>query len=408
MRQPGGYGGPVAHWWQNRYRYAGPGLDWRYEGILAAYTTLALRQKGRAGANCWKLQLERAASDLIDAQDERGHYPASRFEINPGTLGTPHEAAASLGLVQASAALSDRSRALEAARRNLDALIVALWDERTGGFNDRPGVLGRVPNKLATLAQALLSYSEATGERGYLPYAHAALNDVLRYQLRSGRFQGAIHQYAPDVGRGDGRFFPFYNARCVPPLLLGARLLEDSRFEDAAFSTLDFLRRTMTPAGSWPQIVYESSGRADWPQWFAGGADILFAFLALNVPLPKTALGRLLASQLPSGAFPTAHGFSSQISQRSPGKLPNHRDITPVVGWNDKVFRLLSQLLPEGTSLPPPTTKTFGLPIEVCGQAAFFQETPSAFVISAKTTTFYEWRKQDVWATTVHPHLEVR
>ncbi len=33
MRQPGGYGGPVVHWWQHRLRYAGPGLDWRYERV---------------------------------------------------------------------------------------------------------------------------------------------------------------------------------------------------------------------------------------------------------------------------------------------------------------------------------------------------------------------------------------
>jgi hypothetical protein len=40
IHQPRGYAGPVAHWWQNRYRYTGPGLDWRYEGILIGYSLL--------------------------------------------------------------------------------------------------------------------------------------------------------------------------------------------------------------------------------------------------------------------------------------------------------------------------------------------------------------------------------
>jgi len=394
----------VAHWWQNRYRYAGPGLDWRYEGILSAYLTLYQKTSW----HCWKAQLEQAAADLIDAQDESGAYPASRFEINPGTLGTPHEAAASLGLVQASAALTDPERALSAAKRNLDALVAALWDEASGGFNDHTSVLGRVPNKLATLAYALLRYSEMTNSTFYLPYAQAALNDVVRYQVRTGRWRGAIHQYAPGAKRGDGRFFPFYNARCIPPLVLGARLLETPRFEEAAFETLDFLRRTMAPDGSWPQIVYENARHAEWPRWLAGTADILLAFLALKVPPPQSALSRLLASQLPSGAFPTAHGFAAQVSQRPPGKLPNHRDLTPVVGWNDKVFRLLTLLLPADSTLPPPTVGAFSAPTEVCGAEALFQETPEALSIGMGRETLYLWHKQDVWAKTVHPLLEVR
>ena len=32
-----GYGGPVVHWWRQCLLYTGPGLDWRYEGIIAGY-----------------------------------------------------------------------------------------------------------------------------------------------------------------------------------------------------------------------------------------------------------------------------------------------------------------------------------------------------------------------------------
>ena len=37
MRSPDGYGGPVAHWWQNCLQFTGAGLDWRYEGIIGMH-----------------------------------------------------------------------------------------------------------------------------------------------------------------------------------------------------------------------------------------------------------------------------------------------------------------------------------------------------------------------------------
>ena len=43
MRGPNGYGGPVAHWWQQSLMYTGAGLDWRYEGIIEGYLQLWAR-----------------------------------------------------------------------------------------------------------------------------------------------------------------------------------------------------------------------------------------------------------------------------------------------------------------------------------------------------------------------------
>ena len=40
MRQPGGYGGPISHWWESSLIYCGPMVDWRYEGILCGYVQL--------------------------------------------------------------------------------------------------------------------------------------------------------------------------------------------------------------------------------------------------------------------------------------------------------------------------------------------------------------------------------
>ena len=55
MRGPGGYGGPVAHWWQQSLMYTGPGLDWRYEGIIEGYLQLWARtgkQMVTKGTSC--------------------------------------------------------------------------------------------------------------------------------------------------------------------------------------------------------------------------------------------------------------------------------------------------------------------------------------------------------------------
>ena len=60
MRGPDGYGGPVAHWWQNCLSYTGAGLDWRYEGLISGYLTLW----ARTGEPRWAARARRAGDDL--------------------------------------------------------------------------------------------------------------------------------------------------------------------------------------------------------------------------------------------------------------------------------------------------------------------------------------------------------
>ena len=325
--------------------------------------------------------------------------------MNPDTLGTPHEAAATHGLLMALPHLSDGEKALAAARRNLDNLIEKLWDGR--GFNDRPGVSGRVPNKLATLAQALMSYERLAGGGGYLPYAKAALDDVLRYQVAEGPNEGAVHQYAPGGAAGDGRFFPYYNARCVPALVLGADVLGDERYLDAARGIRSFIDRTMHHDGSWPQIVYANGRRAAWPRWLAGTADILLAYGSLGEAMPDVALRRLLDSQLPSGGFRTATGFQAQIRQAAPS-ASDYRDVVPVVGWNDKALRLLATMLPSPTTLPAPETAPTELPVAIGAAPALFRETPDGMELRVGHEAEYAWDKHAPWATTPNGQVNVR
>src|SRR4051812_17366681 len=101
MRGPGGYGGPVAHWWQQCLVYTGPGLDWRYEGLILGY----LQLWAHTGAEGWLHKACRAGDDLVQAQLANGHYPASGFEANLSSAGTPHEAACDVGLLSLALAL---------------------------------------------------------------------------------------------------------------------------------------------------------------------------------------------------------------------------------------------------------------------------------------------------------------
>lgn len=390
MRQPGGYGGPVCHWWQHRLRYTGPGHDWRYEGILVGY--FQLWQK--TGDRYYREKLNRAAFDLLEGQLPDGRYLASRFELNPGTLGTPHEAAATLGLLLALPGLDDPERALAAAGRNLDNLIAQLYLPEEKAYRDR------VPNKLATLAQALLAYAEATQQEQYLPYATRALEQALRYQVQEGPLAGAIHQYAPTSDRGDGRFFPYYQSRCIPPLVEGARVLGEPRYGQAARQILGFIERTRQTDGGWPMVLYAKGKSIERPRWIAANADVLLAYRALGEPLPEAALDRLLQAQLKSGGFPTAHGFG--------GDRPSPHDLIPVAGWNDKVFRLLAKLLPKPAALPAPQVGLTEVEVWVGNTPAWLCENTQALIVQTRGEVLYAWRKGEPWARIVDPRLDVR
>lgn len=390
MRQPGGYGGPVCHWWQHRLRYTGPGHDWRYEGILVGY--FQLWQK--TGDRYYREKLNRAAFDLLEGQLPDGRYSASCFELNPGTLGTPHEAAATLGLLLALPGLDDPERALAAAGRNLDNLIAQLYLPEEKAYRDR------VPNKLATLAQALLAYAEATQQEQYLPYATRALEQALRYQVQEGPLAGAIHQYAPTSDRGDGRFFPYYQSRCIPPLVEGARVLGEPRYGQAARQILGFIERTRQTDGGWPMVLYAKGKSIERPRWIAANADVLLAYRALGEPLPEAALDRLLQAQLKSGGFPTAYGFGND-------KLSPH-DLIPVAGWNDKVFRLLTELLPKHAALPAPQVGLTEVEVWVGHTPAWLCENNQALIVQTQSEVLYAWRKGEPWARIVDPRLDVR
>ena len=348
QRLPGGYGGPVSHWWWDCLDYTGPGLDWRYEGIITGY--LNLWQYSRQPI--WLEKAKRAGNDLVAGQLPSGNYRNSRFEQNPGTCGTPHEAACDLGLLR----LAEVLRGLDdgswevyfhTAHRNLQEFCIdRLWDPETRSFRDDPAVPGFVPNKSATLAEALFALARLNGEMEWAErYALPALRAVIDHQASGGSLDGAICQNSFG-GRRVEKYFPYYVARCIPGLLEGFAWTQDERFAQAAKRAAAFVLRTRYADGSFPQVLYPGGRQNRYPQWVAGVGDILRALdLAAGPGLdydPGPSLDWLFSNVGPQGAFHTGRGFGRAAPF---GNSADRRDSLAVVGWNDKAFHYLTGLL---------------------------------------------------------------
>lgn len=351
MRLPGGYGGPAVHWWQDCLAYTGPGLDWRYEGIIIGYLNLWQA----TGEECWLTKARRAGDDLVAGQLPSGNYRNSAFELNPATGGTPHEAACDLALLRLAAALrglDDRAWAsyAAAAERNIRGYFVRrLWDETARSFRDLPDTPSFVPNKAATLAEALFALARLSGEPRWAErYALPTLLAVLAHQASGGALDGAIHQNSFG-SRKVAKFFPYYVARCIPGLLAGWAWSGREQFASGARRAAGFVLRCRYLDGSFPQVIYPGGLINRYPQWIAGAGDILRGLdLALCTGFdydPTGSLAWLLSGRRADGGFRTAVGFGRA---RPGGQSNDPRDELPVCGWCDKTFRYLTGIWPGG------------------------------------------------------------
>jgi hypothetical protein len=401
MRGPDGYGGPVAHWWQQSLLYTGAGLDWRYEGIIAGY----LHLWERTGAEHWLEKARRAGDDLVAGQFADGHFAASAFEFNPATAGTPHEAACDVGLLLLALALraigqDDWRRYANCAERNLRAGAVAqLWDGESRSFRDSPETPSFVPNKAATICEALFLLSEVTGEGEWIErYAIPTLDRILDHQVRrGGQFAGAIAQNSFGQ-RTIERYYPLYVARCVPALLRGYRATGDGRYAEGALQAVQFIARWKDADGALPTLVY-ANGRANWcPTWIAPLADVLRAAdevrpFGLVADFAATAQ-RLLAGQDRSGGIQTARGFAAQAGGRAP-RAPDLRDVLHVTGWCDKAFRYLASHA--GPDVPTGESAPFEVACTFLGQETRLVETSTVVEVTRGRHLCYRWNKGERW-----------
>ncbi|HUT61204.1 MAG TPA: hypothetical protein VNA25_25425 [Phycisphaerae bacterium] len=405
MRTPAGYGGPVVHWWQDCLHFTGAGLDWRYEGIILGYLNLY----ERTGDDLWLAKARRAGDDLVRGQLASGNYRNSSFEVNPYAGGTPHEAACDVALLCLARVLKEAADPAwqgyaAAAAKNLHGFIIGvLWDGERQTFRNAPGDPAFVPNKAATIVEALLAWSALSGDEGLAAcYARPTLEAIVACQMLApgDPLDGGIPQRV-DKEHADGRYFPFYIARCVPALVQGAALFGDERYQDAARAVVAFLRCHRRPDGSFPQVIYANSRVNRYPQWVAGAADILRALDLVDDGggdgSREATLNWLLAGlQGPSPR--TAHGFAAQVSQARPPALPDFRDLLGVAGWGDKAFRYLAGLVtPSSLTLTPGNTIIY-VPCLFQGSEALYREDDGRIEVRRGGELLYRWRKGTAWA----------
>lgn len=415
-----GYTGPVVHWWQNCFQYTGVGLDWRYEGIIMGYLAL-FRTTGNTR---WLEKARCAGDDLVDGQLRGGTFYHSAFELNPHTGGTPHEAAVDNGLLALASILremndGDWERYLETARRNLEGFYIAqLWDEDARLFFDQPNVPSFVPNKSATLCEALFSLAQITGDERYVTnYALPTLDTVVAHQITDGSLSGGIWQNR--LGNTVvQKIFPYYVARCIPALLKAyvwteAQGKPQALYLDAALSAGRFLKDQQREDGSFPQVVYANGSVNLYPQWVAAVGDVLRSWRMLErfgfdteIELTQN---WMLSGQCPTGGMMTARGFGSQISQRRPAAVPDFRDFIACCGWVDKAFRYLAEStqLVGGSISPDSTSKStyFEQECDLRGRRAMFYEDENRIEVRDSKTIFYRWNKGSQWAEICDPLL---
>lgn len=407
MRGPDGFTGPVAHWWRNCLGFTGAGLDWRYEGTISGYLTLWRR----TGAATWLERARRAGDDLLRGQLPSGNFRHSGFEQNPCDGGTPHEAAADLGLLRLAAALRaaglDGERYVAVAETNLSCYYLGrLWDEAAGAFRDSPDVPSLVPNKVCTLAEALFAWAGLRGtiepiERFALP----ALRAVVALQVKGpARLAGAIPQNTIRGAVVDA-YFPYYVARCIPALLLAHEYTGDEQWLTAAVGAGQFIVRHIGDDGLLPQALYPR-GANRYPQWIAPLGDVLRSMDMLRPygfnPDTSSMESALRAGCLPSGGVATARGFAAQISRRDdPAARPDFHDNLPVAGWADKAFTWLAGRVPQGQPLPPPRMDGVAIDCAARGKQALWRETAAEMTLSVGSQILYRWRKREPWADVI-------
>lgn len=348
MRQDGGYGGPVVHWWNDCQDYIGPGLDWRYEGIVLGYLNLWKL----TDSNQWLSKAIRAGQDIISGQLPSGNFRSSCFELNPNTGGTPHEAACDIALLQVATSLkamgdSNWKQYAVSAEQNLFHYHMGLlWDDSMRYFQEQPFSRSFVPNKAATLCEAIFLYAYLKNNDEYIVrYVLPTLEFIIDAQVKEGRFRGAIYQGIANNRPIDG-FFPYYIARCIPALLEGYAWSGKERYADAALSAAKFISRCQSENGGFPQVIYSTGRMNKYPQWIAATGDILRVLgearhLGVEFDERRT-FDWLMAGLQADGSIRTASGFGRVF----PGmRTDDPRDDVAVCGWVDKAFRYLTGIL---------------------------------------------------------------
>jgi hypothetical protein len=403
MRGPGGFGGPVAHWWESSWLYCGPMVDWRYEGILCGYVTLYRR----TGEAAWLDRAVQAGEDAVQALLPTGNFRNSAFQQGPMEGGTPHEAAVDVGLFELAALLKENSdprweRYFQAAQKNILLYQIGrLWNG--SGFLDQPWNQTLVPNKNGTLIETLTFYETLSGE-DMSRYIQGAANVILSAQEKNGpRAGGIVH-----LGTGRHRLaIGIYNARSVCGLLQAYRRDPHEEYLSAAAGSLKFMRGLLAEDGVCFGRYPDGSLIAN-PRIIAGAGDVLRAFwlgeqAGLGGKDEIRAVAKiLLEAQSPTGGIPTGAGFARRGSSKAYQGKSDFRDVLPVVGWCDKAFRALALFaVPTNRVDGIPGSKEVSIPCTWKGKTCLFTETILQFSLYMQNNQkpLFLWEKGQLFPT---------
>lgn len=395
MRGRHGYTGPVAHWWESNFVYTGALYDWRYEGIIDGYRLLYLK----TGEAAWLQKSMRAADDTVQALLPDGRFRRSSFQFGPVRGGTPHEAAVDVSLLALAETLRQQGSSageayLQAARTNLERYwIGTLWNG--DGFQDQTYNPVLVANKHGTVLEALLLLERLTG-REVDEYLGACVRAVERAQVHEGpQAGGTVH-----FGIGPSRLaIPIYTARAMNGILSYYLQRHDPTVVPMMAKAVAFLAASITSEGVvWG--VYGDGRPCTNPRMVAGAGDVL-RFLGRVRDHDLADSGRavdrladaILGAQRPSGAVPTACGFS-RMGLSGADTATDLRDEVPVVGWVDKSFRAFCSLLPQGATLPPAAPVAHATTVVWRGRRHRYTEGSDAIRVRDRhDRTVYAWRK---------------
>gem|GEM_PF-762079 len=365
MKQKNGYAGPVVHYWRDCLRYIGPGLDWRYEGLIQAYITLFEKTKSNFFLD---LAIE-AGNHLVKNQLPNSCFRNSNFESNPSfrSGGTPHESAACIGLLKLAKKLKDLNLNWQsyyiAAKKNMDIFhLKVLWDNENRIFYqyifDRRS---HIPNKIATIIEFLLLLYEFTKEERYLKYATFGADFIVSQQNLED-FYGGIYQSDNLRHR---HFITYYTARCIPALLQIYNYTKNDKYIHTALGAAEFIKKMEHEDGGFyfgfvrSEFIKDMEQKEDknelklckYPIWIAGSADILRALFYLN-EYKKYNLNKnikwILSNIDENGGIRNSFGMNFKNKIGDYRGLPSWRDVIHVVGWNDKPLRLFSEMLEKG------------------------------------------------------------
>lgn len=358
MKQKNGYAGPVIHYWKDCLNYIGPGMDWRYEGLIQGYLELFKKTEEK---EFLMLAIE-CGEFLVKSQCRNGVFFNSGFESNPtfNRGSTPHDSAACIGLLELAQELKklslDWQKYFNSAKKNLELFhLRELYIEQKGLFaqyrkQDALRVPNAfVPNKIATIIELLLKMHNFTNKKFYLRLAIKNADFITKMQ--DCEFDGGIYQ-----SNDKNKIITIYNARCIVPLLMLYEITSSEKYLSCALDAIKFIKKMENKEGgfyfgyikqddNWKKIYY--------PIFIAGGAEVLRAITYAkhfdsSLKIKRKNINFILSNILESGGFKTSIGMNLKNTAKKRFKKEGWRDIVPVVGWNDKMFRFMAMMLKEG------------------------------------------------------------